>query len=113
MPCPPLQFSNAKTFIKCRDYISLYYLCVKKCTLVLATIMVTKANSSGSNWDPITKVTHYMDVKIKQVSVASLKFKIMMQACKDNKKWEFKEIQEHQQKMVALLTGDSGANIES
>ena len=75
--------------------------------------MAAKANSSGSNWGPITKVTHYMDVKIKQVSVASLKFKIMMQACKDNKKWEFKEIQEHQQKMVALLTGDSGANIES
>ncbi len=73
----------------------------------------SEANSSGSNWDSITKVTHYMDNKIKQVSVASLKFKIMMQICKDNKKWEFKEIQEHQRKMVALLTGDSGENIES
>ena len=43
-----------------------------------------EANSSGSNWDPRTKLDHYSDGKSDQVSVASLKFKIMMQKCKDN-----------------------------
>ena len=45
-----------------------------------------EANSSGSNWDPITKLDHYGDGKSDQVSVASLKFKIMMQICQDNHK---------------------------
>lgn len=43
-----------------------------------------EANSSGSNWDPRTKQTHYADRKSDPVSVASLKFKIMMQKCRDN-----------------------------
>lgn len=43
-----------------------------------------EANSSGSNWDPRTKLDHYSDGKSDQVSVASLKFKIMMQMCQDN-----------------------------
>ena len=43
-------------------------------------------NSSGSNWSPKTKLNHYLDDsgKIKLVSVASLKFMIMMQKCRDN-----------------------------
>ena len=46
----------------------------------------SEANSSGSNWTPKTKLDHYLDAsgKIKQVSVASIKFMIMMQKCKDN-----------------------------
>ncbi len=50
--------------------------------------------------------------KIKLVSVASIKFMIMMQKCKDNlytqKKehaWDFDDIIEHQEKMLALLVG--------
>ena len=65
------------------------------------------ANSSGSNWSPKTKLDHYLDSsgKISQISVASLKFMIMMQMCKDNEKWEFDEITEHQNKMLAILMG--------
>jgi len=46
----------------------------------------SEANSSGSNWSPKAKLDHYLDSsrKIVQVSVASLKFRIMMQICKDN-----------------------------
>ena len=67
----------------------------------------SEANSSGSNWSPKTKLDHYLDSsgKISQISVASLKFMIMMQICKDNLKWEFEEIQGHQQKMVDVLSG--------
>lgn len=65
----------------------------------------SEANSSGSNWDPKTKVIHYRDKKIKQISVASLKFFIMMQICSDKDKWGFEEIQAHQEKMVELLIG--------
>lgn len=64
------------------------------------------ANSSGSNWDPKTKLDHYLEDssgKINQISVASLKFMIMMQICKDNEKWEFEHIKDHQEKMVAIL----------
>ena len=63
------------------------------------------ANSSGSNWSPKTKLDHYLDSsgKISQISVASLKFMIMMQICKDNQKWEVDEIQKHQENMVSLL----------
>lgn len=70
-------------------------------------------NSSGSNWSPLTKLTHYRDQssgKIKLVSVASLKFMIMMQKCKDNEQerrsdlaWNFTDIEEHQKKMIAIL----------
>ena len=66
----------------------------------------SEANSSGSNWDPKTKIDHYLDDasgKVNQVSVASLKFRIMMQVCKDRGKWGFDEIVEHQEKMVRLM----------
>jgi len=65
-----------------------------------------EANSSGSNWDPKTKIQHYKKDgtgKISKISVASLKFWIMMQMCEDHKKWEREEIQEHQSKMLAIL----------
>lgn len=67
----------------------------------------SEANSSGSNWSPKTKLDHYLDLsgKISQISVASLKFMIMMQICKDNGKWEFDEIKAHQEKMISALMG--------
>lgn len=65
----------------------------------------SEANSSGSNWSPKTKLDHYLDSsgKISQISVASLKFMIMMQMCKDNQSWGFEEIQNHQNKMLSVL----------
>lgn len=76
-----------------------------------------EANSSGSNWDPRTKLDHYSDSKSDPVSVASLKFKIMMQKCKDNDlairngllsrdaqmEWNKDDIQEHQTKMLDII----------
>ena len=76
-----------------------------------------ETNSSGSNWDPVTKLDHYSDGKADQVSVASLKFKIMMQICRDNHKamlngdldrvngmeWNASDIQEHQEKILDIL----------
>lgn len=76
-----------------------------------------EANSSGSNWDPRTKLDHYSDGKSNQVSVASLKFKIMMQKCQDNyiamhndklnresgMEWNEEDIQEHQQRMLDII----------
>lgn len=70
------------------------------------------ANSSGSNWTPSTKLTHYLDgsKKINQVSVASIKFMIMMQKCKDNREsrdanheWNYEDIEQHQKKMVDIM----------
>jgi hypothetical protein len=72
----------------------------------------SEANSSGSNWSPKAKLDHYLDAsgKIKQVSVASLKFMIMMQICKDNpnnrvpgEEWIFDDISAHQDKMLNIL----------
>ena len=63
----------------------------------------SEANSSGSDWNPVTKLTHYLDSKTKQVSVASLKFWIMMQICKDHQHWNYEDICVHQNKMLALL----------
>ena len=72
----------------------------------------SEANSSGSNWSPKAKLNHYLDAsgKIKLVSVASLKFMIMMQICKDNQnsrdggyEWIFDDILEHQDKMLEML----------
>ena len=65
----------------------------------------SEANSSGSNWSPKTKLDHYLDssLKINRISVASLKFYIMMQMCKDNQRWEFEEITEHQSNMLEIL----------
>lgn len=76
----------------------------------------SEANSSGSNWTPKTKIDHYLDSsrKIKQVSVASIKFMIMMQKCADNQdlkdrepglEWNFNDIKEHQEKMLEVLLG--------
>lgn len=64
----------------------------------------SEANSSGSNWSPRTKLDHYLDSsgKIKQISVASLKFMIMMQICKNNN-WKFEEIKQHQNQMLKVL----------
>jgi len=72
----------------------------------------SEANSSGSNWSPKAKLDHYLDSsgKIKQVSVASIKFMIMMQVCKENQEnredgdeWNFYDIKEHQNKMLKVL----------
>ena len=70
----------------------------------------SEANSSGSNWSPKTKLDHYLDSsgKISQISVASLKFMIMMQLCRDNQKWDFDEIKYHQEKMISILMTTSG-----
>lgn len=64
----------------------------------------SEANSSGSNWSPRTKLDHYLDSsgKIKQISVASLKFMIMMQICKNNN-WKFEEIKQHHNQMLKVL----------
>ena len=72
------------------------------------------ANSSGSNWTPKTKLLHYLDSskKIRQVGVASLKFRIMMQMCSDNdesnsreygQEWIFEDIKKHQNLMLNIL----------
>lgn len=69
----------------------------------------SEANSSGSNWSPKTKLVHYLDTsKIRFISVASLKFMIMMHICKnsekeDKLKWGKDEIQAHQNKMFEIL----------
>jgi len=73
----------------------------------------SEINSSGNSWNPSAKLSHYLDAgKIKQISVASIKFMIMMQKCKDNMlekkrntdlEWIFEDIQEHQSKMEAIL----------
>lgn len=76
-----------------------------------------EANSSGSDWDPKEKVLRYGDRKSDPISVASLKFKIMMQICSDNEKkilmeklvrnsgleWNYEDIKEHQKKMLEIL----------
>lgn len=69
-----------------------------------------EANSSGSNWDPKTKLDHYLDGKSDQVSTASLKFRIMMQICEDNQQkrakgleWNYDDIQLHQLRMLDIL----------
>ena len=72
------------------------------------------ANSSGSDWTPKIKLDHYLDLskKIRQVGVASLKFRIMMQICNDNaeaksretgQEWTFEDIKNHQDLMLNIL----------
>ena len=73
----------------------------------------SEINSSGNSWDPNAKLSHYLDNgKIRQVSVASIKFMIMMQVCKENMlekkrlqglEWIYEDIQEHQVKMINIL----------
>lgn len=76
-----------------------------------------EANSSGSNWNPETKLKHYLDGKSDPVSVASLKFRIMMQICQDNAKamlngnierrqgyeWNIEDIENHQNNMTDII----------
>lgn len=75
------------------------------------------ANSSGSDWNPIEKNNRYLDQKSNAVSVASLKFRIMMQRCQDNydegvrngdkratgQEWDFNDISDHQEKMLEII----------
>lgn len=61
-----------------------------------------EANSSGSNWEPKTKLDHYLDPKTNPVSVASLKFRIMLQMCNDNG-WVGKDMQQHQKTMLNII----------
>ena len=79
----------------------------------------SEANSSGSNWDPKAKLEHYADGKSDPISVASLKFRIMLQTCRDNYKsmlngvldrpkgmeWNYSDIQRHQEKMLDIIIG--------
>ncbi|MBP6241342.1 MAG: DUF262 domain-containing protein [Hydromonas sp.] len=75
----------------------------------------SEINSSGSNLTPKAKLIKYLDSsgKTKLISVASLKFWIMMQQCKDEKdradglEWNFDDIQLHQEKMVKILFSES------
>ena len=77
----------------------------------------SEANSSGNNWSPKSKLDHYLDSsgKIKQISVASLKFMIMIQKCKENQKdvgrgedpgfeWIYEDIIEHQNNMQEIIS---------
>lgn len=74
----------------------------------------SEMNSSGNNWDPNAKLSHYLDSgKIRQISIASIKFMIMMQKTKDNLlennrkhglEWNFEDIKEHQRKMESILS---------
>ena len=76
------------------------------------------ANSSGSNYNPIEKNYRYLDVKSNQVSVASLKFRIMLQICQDNYdagiknekpkrefglEWNVEDMKNHQEKMLEII----------
>lgn len=76
------------------------------------------ANSSGSNWNPIDKKNRYLDTKSNQVSVASLKFRIMLQICQDNYdagikdenlkrsfglEWNVEDMVRHQEKMLEIV----------
>lgn len=76
------------------------------------------ANSSGSNWNPIDKKNRYLDTKSNQVSVASLKFRIMLQICQDNYdagiknknikrlfglEWNVEDMVLHQEKMLEII----------
>lgn len=72
------------------------------------------ANSSGSNWDSIAKCEHYNSKKQNPASVASLKFKIMMQLCIDNSRspfihrqqgleWDTSDIRIHQSHILNIL----------
>lgn len=75
------------------------------------------ANSSGSNWNPMDKKNRYLDKKLNQVSIASLKFRIMLQICQDNYdtgikednkrefglEWNAEDMKKHQQQMLEIV----------
>ncbi len=83
------------------------------------------ANSSGSNLSPRAKVDRYTDGKSDPVGVASLKFRIMMQACRDNQsailtgnlerkpdmEWNYEDIRKHQEKMLDVIFADRNLSI--
>lgn len=76
-----------------------------------------EANSSGSNLAPKAKLSRYNDSKSDQVSVASLKLKIMMQMCQDNQslilshkldrgnglEWNYEDMKAHQENMLNII----------
>ena len=76
-----------------------------------------EVNSSGSNLNPSVKYDRYKDSKSDPVSIASLKFMIMMQMCLDNRKamlndklnrefgmeWNAEDMQIHQNKMLEII----------
>jgi hypothetical protein len=73
-----------------------------------------EANSSGSSLPPEAKLFRYSGGESDPVSVASLKFKIMMQKCQDNRQirprgeeWNADDMREHQEKMLAILIKDN------
>lgn len=77
-----------------------------------------EANSSGYSLDPKTKLVRYTDSRADPISVASLKFRIMMQICRDNQKailngslhrcngmeWNAEDMKNHQAKMLELFS---------
>ena len=71
----------------------------------------SEANSSGSSWNPKNKIDHYSDNRINAISVASIKFRIMMQICKDNAnkgkengmEWLYDDMKNHQKKMLDII----------
>lgn len=80
------------------------------------------ANSSGSYWNPIDKKNRYLDTKSNQVSIASLKFYIMLQICQDNydkgikddqlkrdfgQEWIVDDMRQHQTKMLEIIMNNS------
>ena len=74
------------------------------------------ANSSGSNWDPKTKLDHYSDKKADPIGVGSLKFKIMMQICRDNDRnlsrdegleWNLDDMNSHQNKILEIIFSEN------
>ena len=80
------------------------------------------ANSSGSNLNPINKNNRYLDTKSNQVSVASLKFRIMLQICQDNYnngikdkekerpfglEWDVEDMIRHQKNMLEIIMNNS------
>ncbi len=76
----------------------------------------SEVNSAASNWSPKTKLDTYLDPsgKISRISVASLKFTIMLQMCRDRDRngcpadqcWTFEQMKEHQKCMVRLLSDE-------
>ncbi len=78
------------------------------------------SNSSGSNWNTIDKKNRYLDTKSNPVSVASLKFRIMLQICQDNYnsgikdenqkresglEWNLEDMKLHQKRMIDIIMG--------
>lgn len=77
------------------------------------TMIGSEANSMGANWEPHIKIDRYLTMtrKVTPVSVASLKFMIMLQKCRDNvnvgrklgDEWNYQDIREHQEKMLNIM----------